>query len=234
MVRQGILVPIGGFLLGILLTWRLADGTAVFLVQSWYRPILMAAALALIFLSLMALARELGALPGRPRRQRARVTLPGAIALVLVAIPLAVGFGFKPEPLGSQSLKEDPASARQFSASAATSDAALRNIYQWAYEFQTRQPSELAGEAIEVTGFVYHKPGEAEDRFQIARFVVACCVADAQGYTLPVQWKDAQTLESDRWVTIKGRIASAPDGTAIIQASEIESIDAPTNPYIYP
>jgi uncharacterized membrane protein YcgQ (UPF0703/DUF1980 family) len=59
-------------------------------------------------------------------------------------------------------------------------------------------------------------------------------VADAQGFSLPVLWKEAEALEADRWVRVKGRVATGPDGSALIQATEIEPVEAPSNPYIYP
>lgn len=229
MVKQ-LSLAIGSGLLGMVLFLRLFDGTATFLVQGWYRPILFASAAGLLGLSLATIVLAV--------RSGERLTLHGTPAGILtgvfVAVPLILGFVVKPQPLGSNSLDGVDASARPFGASVGSAEPGLRNIYQWAYEFQTTAPGDLAGQPVEIIGFVYHPKEGATDQFQVARFVVACCVADAQGFSLPVRWKDAAELPSDRWVRVKGRVAIGPDGAAIIQASEIERIEAPSNPYIYP
>jgi uncharacterized repeat protein (TIGR03943 family) len=229
MVRQLPLPPIGAALLGALLLWRLADGSAGFLVQAWYEPILLASGLCLIGLAGWALFSRDGDV-----RQAPRFTAAGVFAAVFAGGPLLLGFAFRPEALGTSSLDAGALAGRQFSASAASGDPAIRNIYQWAYEFDTRPAAELAGEPVEVIGFVYHREDDTGERFHVARFVVACCVADAQGFALPVQWKQAATLQDNRWVRITGRVATAPDGSPIIQATEIQEIEAPSNPYIYP
>jgi putative membrane protein len=223
-----LMFAIGGASLGLLLVLRLADGTAGFLVQSWYRPVLFVSALALV-----ALAGVTVLLAWRSGERFSRPTGAGALTTLLVAIPVVLGFAFKPEPLAGNSLDSGDSSP-QFNASAGSSDPALRNVYQWAYEFETAQPADIVGDPVEVVGFVYHKKDDPAGQFQVARFVVACCVADAQGFSLPVLWKDAAALPADRWVRVKGRVATASDGSALIQATEIEPIEAPSNPYIYP
>lgn len=227
MVRQALLGA-GGIALGGLIALRLGDGTAGYLVQSWYEPILMASALVLVVLAAISGAPVLrsGAWAAT------RVTPGGLLTGVLVAAPILAGLVMKPEPLGAGNLSIGD-SARQFSASAALANAGERNLYQWAYAFETEDPASLTGADIEVVGFVY-QPEAAAGRFMVARFVVACCVADAQGFTLPVQWKDAGNLANDQWVRIEGRIGITPEGTPIVQATLIELIEAPSNPYIYP
>lgn len=230
MVRQAALMALAAAALGGLLLWRLVEGTAGFLVQAWYLPVLLVSGAGLVILAAVALIQ--GRRDAGPAEFK--FTWAGGITAVLVGLPLVAGVAFKPEPLGGASLANASASGRQFSASAASNDAALRNIYQWAYEFQTRPAAEIAGEPVEVIGFVHHTEDDSGDRFHIARFVVACCVADAQGFVLPVQWKDAASLVDDRWVRIKGRIATGPDGLSLIQATEVQEMEAPSNPYIYP
>jgi uncharacterized repeat protein (TIGR03943 family) len=229
MVKQ-LLLTAGAGLLGMLLLLRLVDGTAGFLVQGWYRPILFVSSLGLIALAAGTWLRA--ARSGE--RLHIKATGAGLTTAVLVAAPVLLGFAFKPQPLGTNSLNSDTDGSRQFGASVGTADANLRNIYQWAYEFQSSAPADLVGQPIEVVGFVYHKKEESPDHFQVARFVVACCVADAQGFSLPVQWKDAAALANNSWVKVTGRVATGPDGAPLIQASAIDGIEAPSNPYIYP
>lgn len=229
MVRQ-VVLAVGAALLGGVLALRLIDGTAGYLVQSWYLPVLIASAGVLVLLAVVASLpafRSGGAFALRP-------TAAGLVTAGLVGFPVVLGLVFQPRALGTASLDTDGVAARQFSASAEAADPARRNIYQWAYEFETSDPASLVGDEVELIGFVFHKEGDPADRFLIARFVVACCIADAQGFSLPVQWKDAPTLKNDQWIRLTGRVSTAPDGALIVQATEIQLVEAPSNPYIYP
>ncbi len=229
MVKQ-VILGAGAALLGALLVLRLIDGTAGYLVQSWYIPVILVSALILLGLAVLA------GLPAIRSRERFSIqpTTAGLLTAGMVAFPVVLGLVFQPRPLGTTSLDTDSVSARQFSASAASADPARRNIYQWAYEFETADPASIVGDDVEVIGFVFHKEGDPADRFLVARFVVACCIADAQGFSLPVQWRAAQDLANDQWVRVLGRVSTAADGALIIQATEIEPVEAPSNPYIYP
>ncbi len=229
MVKQVILGG-GAAMLGALLVLRLVDGTAGYLVQSWYIPVILASAVILVALA------ALSWLPALRSRERfvLRPTAAGLLTAALVGFPVVLGLAFQPRQLGTGSLDVDAVSARQFSSSAAAADPARRNIYQWAYEFETANPASIVGDEVELIGFVFHKEGEPADRFLIARFVVACCIADAQGFALPVQWGAAAGLANDQWVRVVGRVSTGTTGELIIQATEIEPVEAPSNPYIYP
>ncbi len=229
MVKQVILGG-GAAMLGALLALRLVDGTAGYLVQSWYIPVILVSAVILVALAALAW------LPALRSSERfvLQPTAAGLLTAALVGFPVVLGLAFQPRQLGTGSLNVDAVSARQFSSSAATADPARRNIYQWAYEFETASPASIVGDEVELIGFVFHKAGEPADRFLIARFVVACCIADAQGFALPVQWAEASSLANDQWVRVVGRVSTGPGGELIVQATEIEPVEAPSNPYIYP
>mgnify|MGYP001771096359 CR=1 FL=1 len=213
-----------------LLAWRLADGSARNLVQSWYVPILWSTALVLLALAAIAIATSL-----RQRHtERFRLRPVGLVAAAFIALPLLLAALFQPRPLASTNLDLAATAARQFGSSAAGGDPATRNVYQWAYEFETADPVAIAGLPVDVVGFVHRASDDPADHFRIARFVVACCIADAKGFTLPVLWKDASTLANDRWVRVTGRVGTGPDGQPIVLAANVDPIEAPQNPYIYP
>ncbi len=232
MVRTA-LMALGGAALAGLLGLRLADGSASSLVQSWYLPVLLASAL---ILGALALAAGFGALrtPGAPRTFSVRPT--ALLSIGLVAGVIVLGLAFKPEPLGSASLQvDDSGLSESFNFSnSARADSDQRNVYQWAYEFATAPPVQLSGQAVDLIGFVHHPGDSAENRFTIARFVVACCVADAQGFTLPVEWPEAETLAEDRWIHLVGTVEMDASGRPVIRAQTVDAIAAPSNPYIYP
>jgi uncharacterized repeat protein (TIGR03943 family) len=232
MVREAF-GALGAAVLGLAIVLRLADGSAGALVQAWYFPVLLASAVVLLGLATVAAVRALRS----GWRWDMRAGRWSAVTAGLVALPAVLGLLFQPQPLGSATLNRDAGmgATRQFSMSAGTADPTQRNLYQWAYEFATAPPSALIGSPVDIIAFVYHGREEPQQgMFLAARFVVACCVADAAGFTLPVQWRGAAELRSDEWVRVTGRVAAGPDGALVIHAESVESISAPSNPYIYP
>lgn len=89
-----------------------------------------------------------------------------------------------------------------------------------------------AGERVTIEGFVTEEPGEA-DRFQLTRFVITCCVADATISYVTVVDAPPGTFETDAWVRVTGPIY--PLGSDIlVQAESIEAIETPSEPYLTP
>jgi uncharacterized repeat protein (TIGR03943 family) len=89
-----------------------------------------------------------------------------------------------------------------------------------------------AGERVTVEGFVTEEPGEA-DRFQLTRFVITCCVADATISYVTVVDAPPGSFETDEWVRVSGPIY--PLGSDIlVQAESIDRIDPPEEPYLTP
>jgi uncharacterized repeat protein (TIGR03943 family) len=223
---------VGAAALGLLLALRLADGSYSSLVQRWYEPLLLGTAAVLLALAVAVSLRAIRA--GGRWRFAAR---PGALVVgALAVLPVVVGLVLKPEPLGASRLEDtrDTALTGWQSAAPGSSEPLRRNVYQWAYEFATGAPAQLIGQEVDTVGFVYHASDDPTDGFSLARFVVACCIADARGYTIPVQWPAAATLQDDRWVHVRGRVATDPQGALLVRATAVEPIDPPSNPYIYP
>ncbi len=89
-----------------------------------------------------------------------------------------------------------------------------------------------AGERVTIEGFVTEEPGEA-DRFQLTRFVITCCVADATISYVTVVDAPPGSFETDDWVRVVGPIY--PLGSDIlVQAESIEAIQQPEQPYLTP
>ena len=229
MVRDS-LAGLGAAAFGLLLAIRILDGSVNALVQSWYTPILEGSALVLVLLGATVSVRAIR----RRDSVRERPRLSSFVNVGLIAAPLVLGLLLKPEPLAGKNLDTRDTNQRQFSRTAGGSDPIQRNVYGWAYVFATDPPSSIVGQAVDVTGFVHHSKDQPADQFSVARFVVACCVADAAGYTLPVQWKSAAALKDDGWVRIKGKVALGGFGQPLIQADSVEAVATPDNPYIYP
>jgi putative membrane protein len=89
-----------------------------------------------------------------------------------------------------------------------------------------------AGERVTIEGFVTEEPGEA-DRFQLTRFVITCCVADATISYVTVVDAPPGSFTTDEWVRVVGPIY--PLGSDIlVQAESIEQIEQPDEPYLTP
>ena len=89
-----------------------------------------------------------------------------------------------------------------------------------------------AGERVTIEGFVTEEPGEA-DRFQLTRFVITCCVADATISYVTVVDAPPGSFTTDEWVRVVGPIYPL-GGDILVQAESIERIEQPGEPYLAP
>lgn len=229
MVRQAF-VAVGASLLALVLTLRLYDGSMAFLVQGWYLPIL------LVTVAVLALLAGISAyeVVMRGGRYPIRLQLGALVRATLILGPIALGLLVSPRPLGGSSLGTGSAlNGRQLVAPQAAQPT-QRNVYQWSYEFANSDPRSLIGQPVDVTGFVYHGKDDPDGVFEVARFVVACCIADATGATLPVRWSEGAGLAGDSWVHVQGQVAASPGGGPVVLATSVDPVEAPSNPYIYP
>ncbi|MFD0616114.1 TIGR03943 family putative permease subunit [Paenibacillus sp. GCM10027629] len=95
----------------------------------------------------------------------------------------------------------------------------------------------FVGRKIEISGFVYRETNMKSSQFVVGRFVFNCCSADAMPYGVMIDYPTAQNFAKDTWVKVTGTTQIGNyDGNEIItiKASQIEEIDAPASPYIYP
>jgi uncharacterized repeat protein (TIGR03943 family) len=93
------------------------------------------------------------------------------------------------------------------------------------------------GKQMEITGFVYREPDMKEDQFVVSRLSMMCCSADSSPYGVLVESAAAKTLKKDSWVKIVGTIGTTKykDNEIMrLNATSIESIQAPETPYVYP
>ncbi|MCZ7679411.1 MAG: TIGR03943 family protein [Sandaracinaceae bacterium] len=118
-----------------------------------------------------------------------------------------------------------------------------RNVLEWLRAFSLE--TDLAGfegQEADVIGFVYRDPAlDGSARFLVARFVMSCCVADAQAIGLTVEWPGAADLQADPWVRVRGTFAlrtlegqPAPVLMAYAGADGVQPVDRPAHPYLYP
>ena len=113
-----------------------------------------------------------------------------------------------------------------------------RNILDWLREFNRSQtPAAMNGQPVEVIGFVYREPDFAEEEFMISRFTMSCCVADAYPIGMPVHFVGSANFNAGDWVRVSGELKAnefGGDFLPVVYASQIDLVDEPAQPYLYP
>lgn len=112
---------------------------------------------------------------------------------------------------------------------ASTGDTGSFGVGEWATAFATAtNPDAFDGDTVELTGFV--TPGE-DGEFDLTRLVITHCVIDAQPASLPIAAEDVP--DTGQWVTVTGTVRSTSDGRLVVDATTVEPIPEPEDPYEY-
>jgi uncharacterized repeat protein (TIGR03943 family) len=182
-----------------------------------------------LILGAVALGRAFSLRSPRPRP----ISMRDSLAFAVMAIPVVIVIALPPTALGS--FAADRRSALTVGPSAeeiATGPITLIEIAgaQRSNETMAALVSR-AGEEVSFVGFVTRGPGAPADEFVLTRFLVSCCVADAQSVQVRVVSAPPGRFEEDEWVRARGKIY--PLGKQVILvASDVESVPRPERPYI--
>jgi uncharacterized repeat protein (TIGR03943 family) len=84
------------------------------------------------------------------------------------------------------------------------------------------------GIPVELTGFVV---GADEGGFQMARYQIACCAADATPVVVHVTGTSGEAPTSDQWVTVTGTFERGGVDVPRLAATSVVQIRAPNDPY---
>ena len=183
-----------------------------------------------VLTTIAALGRLASARVPRPEPLSPRETLMFGV----IALPVVVLLALPPATLGSYAVGRRSnasgiaASARIVAGPIDFVDiAAARSVKTAAADLRAR-----AGERVTLEGFVTLDEGET-DRFQLTRFVITCCVADATISYVTVVDAPPGAFEDDDWVRVTGTMY--PLGADIlIDADTVEPIPPPDDPYLTP
>ncbi len=164
--------------------------------------------------------------------------------VLLVSLPLILGFAVPPKPLGAAAI-----SNRGVSTSAPVGDASAstqqilsmepesRTVLDWVQVFNsTPAPDVFIGEPVEVVGFVYNDQRLSNGNFLLGRFTLSCCVADAFAIGMVVDHDESIQYPDNGWLRISGTVDTINvDGELLpmIVPTEILEIPEPQNPYLY-
>jgi uncharacterized repeat protein (TIGR03943 family) len=165
-------------------------------------------------------------------------------ALVFVALPVILGVLVPARPLGSSAIANRglnaaaPLTASSGAPVRLEIDPAKRTVLDWVRAFNYEaDPTVFAGQPADVIGFVFHDSRLEPGQFFAGRFAVACCVADAAGIAVIVEWPEAAGLADNSWVQVKGVMQVGQlEGKAVplLAAESVAPVPEPEQPYLYP
>lgn len=220
-----------------LLTLRLtADGTFLRYVRPGMKPWLLVAGVALLALGLVALVRALtadhGARDDGPDGDDEGDREHGVGVGWLLLVPVAVLLLVAPPSLGSFGVGRSPtirvtagrSTLPPLDPAAGTVPMTLLEYTERAFDHDGQS---LGGATVRLTGFV-SKTGSGQ--FQLARYQIACCAADASAATVQIVGV-ASIPARDQWVTVTGSYSPADGDDPALAASVVQNIPAPEDPY---
>jgi putative membrane protein len=89
------------------------------------------------------------------------------------------------------------------------------------------------GVEVELVGFVSRAAGGRSTEFQLTRFYVSCCAADAIPYSVEVvDGEGTRSYDDDTWLRASGTLVQRDNGLAL-HAVEVERVPPPRDPYLY-
>lgn len=93
------------------------------------------------------------------------------------------------------------------------------------------------GKTVQLSGFVYREGSMGLNQFGVSRFAISCCSADASPYGVMANFGKADTLATDEWVMVTGKLGTMMyNGNQIIKidVSKVSKITPPKDAYVSP
>ena len=90
-----------------------------------------------------------------------------------------------------------------------------------------RDGASLSGAVVELTGFV---AGTRDDGFDLARYSISCCAADAAAAVVRVGTAHPAP-QRDRWVTVTGTYRRGTAERPVVDATSVVEVATPNDPY---
>ncbi|MGY6529138.1 MAG: TIGR03943 family putative permease subunit [Cyanobacterium sp.] len=124
-----------------------------------------------------------------------------------------------------------------------------RTLIQWVRTLHVYpEPDTYKGQKANITGFVVHLDSLPDDYVYLSRFIITCCAVDAYPVGIPVKLPESrENYPPDTWLTVQGQMMTQTlpplDATntnstrevrhLVLDASEVEVIPTPADPYGY-
>jgi uncharacterized repeat protein (TIGR03943 family) len=217
-------------LVGSVLLRLTVTGTYRRYVRPEMGPWLAIAGIAVILLGLVALIRAL-------RRQRiddAHGHEPGGDrAGWLLLAPIAALLLVAPPTLGSYGVDRAAtvdirAGAPVFAPLPVDAPPVPMSLLEFGQRAFEHGGASFNGTSVRLTGFVADRDG---DGFQLARYQIACCAADAIPVVVRVVGIQEGLPSRDQWVTVTGRFERTSGDIPVLAAITVSPIPPPNEPY---
>jgi uncharacterized repeat protein (TIGR03943 family) len=90
----------------------------------------------------------------------------------------------------------------------------------------------VEGRALDLVGFVSRSPASPGGAFELSRFYVSCCAADAIPYSVVVDPAGSSVdFSADTWLSVSGVLRRGPGGFEL-EARSIREVKEPRDPYL--
>jgi uncharacterized repeat protein (TIGR03943 family) len=227
-------------LVGAIGLWLGLSQAALAYVRPGLRPPLAASGVVLLLLGVVALLwRPGGATDGHSHAhgehglRSAWLLLLPVLVLVLVTPPALGSYAASRQPPGTNN-----GSTGQFPPLPEPVDGAVPLLVsEFVARAQEDQKRSLEGQRVRLVGFVIPDRSGGRD-YQLARFVLACCAADAEAYTVQIRG-DATPRQADQWLLVEGRWLPQPvpkqpgsfTKPPVLLTDAVTTIRAPANRY---
>ncbi len=173
-----------------------------------------------------------GVLAVRPARASAPPHRSEAIGAGLLLVPVLVALAAPHAELGASAAEQraaDPSSAARLIGNSGNAGTGIN--YTDIMFAQTRSRYGVhPGAPVRLIGFAMRKPGTPDGMFQIARFYLTCCVADATVLYATVD-PTGDVPPRNSWLDLTGTMERR-DGQYIVRANNLRQIPAPKYPYL--
>ncbi|MFW5748425.1 MAG: TIGR03943 family putative permease subunit [Chloroflexota bacterium] len=207
---------------------------------------------AVVLFTMLGIATVFGVRRGDFNNRTSDHTIVTWPILLIMAVPLVLGTLVPSRPLGAAAMSGGELRLTSYAvnvADAVNKDPLERDVLDWARAFAQRdvQPADFDGVEADVIGFVFYDPAFPEDHLLVARSIMSCCTADTQPVVIPFYWPEAAEIITaqqsvladgqDLWVRVRGIFEAGlfqDTKTPILQVTELEIVDEPRVPYLYP
>jgi uncharacterized repeat protein (TIGR03943 family) len=222
-------------------------GQLVLLIHPRFIPITVAAGIALLAISLvrgyfvwLASQRSVNV----PAMQHLSLLPPGVGSLLLLSVAI-LGLFVQPRPFTAELANNQgevdviPAVQVQKQAFGGKSRSEDLSLVDWIRRLDVYpEPDAYTGQKVKVKGFVKYPSDLPDKYFEITRFVLMCCAADARAKSLPVKVEngDRKAYPVDSWLEIEGEMITEQllgERRLTILAKSLKPIPEPKNPYDY-
>lgn len=199
-------------------------------VRGWTRwPMIAAGAVLLVLAAGMVIAHVRGAQEGEPAPRTSWLLFAPIVVIMLVSPP-ALGSYYAERAVDTEFRASDvePSALRPLPAG----DTVALPVSAFFVRARYDAGTSLRDREVVLTGFVSK---DQDGGWYVTRFQIACCAADAIAVRVRVDGAP-ETPDRDTWVRvtgtwIEGSGVSRRDGAPAIEATDVETIPMPHNPY---